>query len=286
MEEKDWFDLTEELESDTDSEGFRRLMKEISRRIGVDYTTYSKRHLRRRFHARMKVVGEKTFSGYLGYVRNNEEEIEKLKDLLTVNVTKFKRNKKVWRIIQDGVIPTVLESKREEIFKKVKCWSAGCATGEEPYSLAISYLENGGIRGMDFKIEATDLDEGALEFARKGEYPPKAVENLSEQEKRNYFKKMDGTWKVKDEVRELVDFRCKNIFKTDFSSRYDLILCRNLMIYFNREAKNRLTERLIESLKRNGLLILGMSETLSMPARDLVEKYDIKSRIYRKKAED
>lgn len=273
----------EDLERETNSEGFRRLRREVSKKIGVDYSTYSKKHLRRRFHARMRVTGQKTFSRYLKYLRDSDEEIEKLKKLLTVNVTKFKRDEEVWDILREDVIPTLIKGKKDDIFKRLKFWSAGCATGEEPYSLAISFLESSMLEDFDCHILATDIDKEALSFARRGVYPPKALKNVTEHEKKVYFDKRDGEWAVTDKVKELVEFRHMDIFKNDFNKNFDLISCRNLMIYFNTEAKTDLTERLVDSLREGGFLILGMSETLRFPARDKMEKYHLRRRVFRKK---
>jgi len=274
----------EKLERDTDSKGFERLKNEVSRIIGVDYDNYSKSHLRRRFHARMRVVGTTRFIDYLNHLKKNEKEIEKLRELLTVNVTKFKRDKKVWKVIENEVIPQILEIKEDSILKKIEAWCAGCSTGEEPYSLAISYLNNRPSNDISFQVEATDLDGEALDYAKNAEYPSKSVKNLSKAEKKNYFRKEnDEEWILTEEVKDLVDFKKNDIFKTSFTKKFDLILCRNLMIYFNNESKSELMERLVESLKDGGFLIIGMSENLRAPAKDKVESYDLKRRIFVRK---
>ncbi len=269
-----------ELQEDTDSKGFKELRKEVSRKIGVDYDNYSKRHLRRRFHARMRVVDTPRFSEYLEYIKKNKEEIEELRDLLTVNVTRFKRDEEVWEIIEDEIFPEIIDRTGEGVLGSLDAWSAGCATGEEPYSLAISYLKNRPSDDLSFSITATDLDEEALDFARNGEYPRKSVKNLSSSEKRKFFDEKKGGWQVKGKLKRLVDLKEKDIFKTSFTKKFDLILCRNLMIYFNNEAKSELMERLVESLSKGGFLIIGMSENLRSPAKDKVESYNLKRRVF------
>ncbi|MBS3816854.1 MAG: protein-glutamate O-methyltransferase CheR [Candidatus Thermoplasmatota archaeon] len=274
----------EKLERDTDSKSFKRLKNEVSRMIGVDYDNYSRSHLRRRFHARMRVVETPRFIDYLNYLKRNEEEIENLRELLAVNVTKFKRDKKVWDTIEDQVIPQILERKKESILKKIEAWSAGCSTGEEPYSLAISYLNNRPPDDVSLRIKATDLDEKALDFARNAEYPAKSVKNLSRSDMKIYLEKEDDErWGLKDEVKDLVNYKESDIFETSFTKKFDLILCRNLMIYFTGESKTELMERLVESLKDGGFLIIGMSENLRSPAKEKVESFDLKKRIFIKK---
>ncbi|MBS3781921.1 MAG: protein-glutamate O-methyltransferase CheR [Candidatus Thermoplasmatota archaeon] len=270
----------DKLESDTDSKGFKRLRNEVSKRIGVDYENYSKSHLRRRFHARMRVVETPKFTDYLNYLKRNDEEIEKLRKLLTVNVTKFKRDEDVWEIIEDEVIPQIIDKKNDEIFKKIKVWSAGCATGEEPYSLAISFLNNQLPENISIQIYGTDLDNQALDFARNGVYPDKSVKNLSKMEKKEFFIQKNKGWILKDKIKDLVKFEKKDIFKTEFKRKFDLILCRNLMIYFNNDSKADLMKRLVESLNKGGFLIIGMAENLRAPAKDDVESYDLKKRIF------
>jgi len=273
----------EELENDTDSKGFKKLRKEVSRMIGVNYENYSKSHLRRRFHARMRVVGESRFIDYLNYLNRDEKEIEELRELLTVNVTKFKRDEDVWKLLEEEIIPNLLEKKDQKILKKVRGWSAGCATGEEPYSLAMSCLNNRPSKDIDIQIIGTDLDSKALDFARNGAYPDKSVKNLSNNEKKKFFKNKNGDWVLDEEVKELVEFREKDVFKTSFTRKFDLILCRNLMIYFNNESKTELMTRLVESLNKGGFLVIGMAENLRSPAKDQVEPYDLKRRIFVKK---
>lgn len=273
-----------DLEEDTDSKGFRKLKKEVSNQIGVDYDNYSKRHLRRRFHARMRVVETQTFDEYLQYLKNNDGEIENLRELLTVNVTKFKRDEEVWDIIEDEVIPCLIEDKEGKIINKLKFWSAGCATGEEPYSLAISYLKNDSSDDITCKITASDLDDNALGFARNGEYPTKTLKNLSSSEKRDFFEEVDDEGGVvKQKLKDLIKFKRQDIFKSGSEQRFDLILCRNLMIYFNNEAKKELMERLVESLNDGGFLVIGMAENLRSPAKSKMENHNLRKRVFRKK---
>lgn len=275
--------MKKDLEDDTDSLGFKRLRKEVSNLIGVDYQNYSKSHLRRRFHARMRVIDKPTFSGYNSYIKNSEEEVEKLRKLLTVNVTRFKRDEEVWKILKKEVIPKLIEQKSSGIIKKLKFWSAGCATGEEPYSLAMTYLKNKPSSDIKCSITATDLDHEALSFARNGEYPDKSLKNVTMSEKKEYFNKVEDGYEVKNSLKELVNFKRKDIFKTKFSHRFDLILCRNLMIYFNNEAKTQLMERLVESLNKDGFLVIGMSENLREHAKSQVETNNLKRRVFVKR---
>jgi len=275
--------MKQKLEDDTDSLGFKRLRKEVSNLIGVDYDNYSKSHLRRRFHARMRVVDKTTFSEYNSYIKNSEEEVEKLRKLLTVNVTRFKRDQEVWKILENEVYPKLIEQKNDGIIKKLKVWSAGCATGEEPYSLAMTYLKTNPPSDMKCTITATDLDHEALSFARNGEYPEKSLKNVTASERKKYFEEVEEGYKVKKSLKDLVNFKRKDIFKTNFSHRFDLILCRNLMIYFNNEAKTQLMERLVKSLNKDGFLVIGMSENLREPAKSQVETYNLRRRVFVKR---
>lgn len=269
-----------ELESDSESLGFKMLRDEVSRLIGVDYRNYSEKHLIRRFHARMRVVGTTTFRDYLDLLRREKSEIDKLRDLLTVNVTQFKRDTPVWDKIEKEVIPLILEEKAKKGVKRVSVWSAGCATGEEPYSLAICFLNNDVPKSISLTIKGTDLDSSALEFAKDAIYPENSLRSLSRYEKLDFFSKKDGLWELKPEVKNMVRYENKDIFKSMRGNRYDLILCRNIMIYFSDDAKVRLMEALVDSLNPGGYLNIGMSESLRAPARDKVEVYDLKKRIF------
>ncbi len=277
-----------ELESDTDSKGFDMLRGKVSDLIGVDYNNYSKSHLSRRFHARMRVNEIPTFRGYMRFLRDNEEELEELRDLLTVNVTRFKRDRDMWDLLKDDVIPDIVEKKKNSPSsrdKKIKCWSAGCSTGEEPYSLSMCFLQNGvkGDDGITCEISATDLDEHALEVAKEGVYPEKSLENITAQERRDFLSEVEKGYGVKDKVKDLVDFKKRDILKDKHFRKYDIILCRYLMIYFTNDAKTQLMDRLVDGLKENGFLVIGMSENLRPLVREKVEPYDLKRRIFVKK---
>ncbi|HEX7524457.1 MAG TPA: CheR family methyltransferase [Candidatus Deferrimicrobium sp.] len=225
-------------------------------------------HLSAVVRGRMAILGIPDAPGYMEFLSEGERGAAERRDLvleLLVGETSFFRTPVLFQAFQKAILPELLE---QEFVDPLSIWCAGCATGEEAYSVAIAVLEGSGGRGADpVRIRATDLHPRFIDAAREGIYPAEALRNLPGRIKESWFAPMkDGRYRVTDAVRRLVDFEERNLI--DFlsdplpSARYAAIFCRNVMIYFRSDTTRRLVERFHESLLDGGVLFLGHSETL------------------------
>ncbi|MGE5403630.1 MAG: CheR family methyltransferase [Candidatus Saccharibacteria bacterium] len=174
---------------------------------------------------------------------------------LTINVSEFFRNKNHWDILEQQIIPMLLADKRS-----LRLWSAGCSTGEEPYSLAIMLKDR--FTGKQEAILATDIDEEVLSKAKIGLYNAKSLVAVDERIKEHYFHQEGGFYRVKDEIKKEVNFRQHDLLKDVYPDKMDLILCRNVVIYFTEETKERLYQKFVNSLRPGGVIFIGSTEQI------------------------
>jgi chemotaxis protein methyltransferase CheR len=268
------------LEAET-FEGLRTLVLEAG---GIDLNLYKDKCVLRRITVRQRSCGAPTLRAYLKLVRENPGERGRLVKALTIHVSQFFRNPSTFRAIQESVLPNLLAAKRTGGGRALRLWSVGCATGEEPYSLAILLLEVGGqaVRRLSTTIYATDIDPDSLAQAREAQYPARSLANLPQGWQQRYFNQEGSRYRVVPEVRGLVFFRGHNILDPLPFRRIDLVTCRNVLIYMSEALQERVVLSIHEALNPGGFLILGKVEGLSGAARDLLEPMDVAERIYRK----
>jgi len=256
------------------------LFERIDRACGLGCDAYKPGCLRRRIAVRMRACGVESYQQYAAVLDEDSSEYGRLLDSITINVTKFFRNPEAWNLLAHRVLPRLWE----RCDGALRCWSAGCASGEEPYSLAVLLLDHG--RGTPegaarVRIDATDLDEGSLERARLGEYRPAAFDEMPATLARRYVTGSDPRT-VAPEVRSLVQFRRHDLLRDPAPDPpYDLIICRNVIIYFDRPSQERLFDRFIEALAPGGYLVLGKVESLVGAAKGKLEVEDARERVYR-----
>lgn len=268
-------------------QAFDNLLRKIREDRGIDFTQYRRNILKRRIAPRLFVHHVKSYTEYLEVLARDPQEYEKMYDVLTINVTSFFRDPPVWR----GIRVILREVIQECNYKKepVRIWSAGCSSGEEPYSLAIFVRELSNI-GVPLTIYATDIDRGSLEIARRGVYDSsqfmKAMNNLAKEHFifnfRNYFDSGDGFFRAKDTLKELIDFRHLNLTSQDTINDVHIILCRNVFIYFTKPLQERIVDKFYRVLKQGGYFIIGNTETLVSEARAIFNEVDSLNRIYKK----
>lgn len=271
------------VEPEDNEEGLDLLKKKILEERGLDTSQYKDKFLKRRVKARMRVRGIITFQDYISLLDRDPKEYILLFDKLTVNVTEFFRNPEMWKALQKKVFPEVLADPEEA--RIVRFWSAGCASGEEVYTLAMlvdQYLWNKDSR-LQVVIRGTDLDEDALKKAREGRYPPDKLKKVPDIQKRLYFEKDGDGLRVNDKARALVRLARHDLIGGRKYKYFDVILCRNVIIYFSREQQMRLFEDFHNALNNDGFLIIGKTETLLDRSKDMFEVVDSHERIYRKK---
>ena len=176
-------------------------------------------------------------------------------DRMTINMSEFWRNPNRWEVLRDEILPELLGSKR-----RAKVWSAACSTGEEPYTLAM-ILDTMGIL-KDSSITASDLDEGALAKAKEGRYMERSLKDVPKETANRYFKQDGLVYRIDEQLKNSIKFMKQNLLVDRFDDGYDLIVCRNVMIYFTEEAKNLLYHKFAASLRPGGILFVGSTEQI------------------------
>ncbi|HSJ64843.1 MAG TPA: protein-glutamate O-methyltransferase CheR [Gemmatimonadaceae bacterium] len=261
---------------------FVALTRKISTERGFACGSYKERCLRRRIAVRMRAKGVHTYRDYMRALDSDADEYERLLEALTINVTKFFRNGDVYEAMARIVVPE-LWSRRE----RVRVWSAGCASGEEPYSIGALFHRHARERQQlerlsTLEIVATDIDARILEMARAGRYEASAFTETPADLRAAYFS--SGTpATVLPEVRGLVTFARHDLLcDPPPRSAFELIVCRNVIIYFDRESQEMLFERFVQALAPGGYLVLGKVETLLGTARAALESIEPRARIFRR----
>jgi chemotaxis methyl-accepting protein methylase len=269
-----------------DEAGFLALTRRVSRDAGLTLDAYKDKCLRRRLLVRMRACGVHTYAEYLGVLDRRPEEWEKLKDALTINVTRFYRNPETWDRLRRDVLPELLQARHG----RLTAWSAGCASGEEPHTLAMLCLVVAESLGHPswaerVRIDATDIDRQSLERAAAGRYPAGAFVEAPAGTTAQYCEPVEGGWQVVEAVRRMVRVRRLDLTREPPPGRgYDLILCRNVVIYFDRPMQERLFAEFADALTPGGILVLGKVETLLGPARERLVLVDARERIFRRAA--
>ncbi|HKW76032.1 MAG TPA: CheR family methyltransferase [Terriglobales bacterium] len=243
-----------------DEQSLNDLVQALAEERGLDLRGYKHTSLERRVRRRMQQLGVESFTNYLEYVRNTPGEPGDLLNTVLINVTRFFRDPHAWDALARDVLPVLFRNKLPGTSFRV--WCAGCATGEEAYSVAILLFELLGsrIREFEIKIYATDNDEHALSVARRAEYRPEALRGVRPEIKARYFTG-EKILRVVREVRRLVIFGRSNILSDAPISHVDLLVCRNLLIYFDPPAQAYIMARFRYALNEGGVLFLGKSES-------------------------
>ncbi|PNR97152.1 protein-glutamate O-methyltransferase CheR [Petrotoga sp. 9PWA.NaAc.5.4] len=240
-----------------DDKDYESFLNNLIKYFNLDLKGYKQHRLRRRIDILLKKYNLKSYNEYFEMLKKNPEKWNEFLDKLTINVTEFFRNPEKWEFLKNEILKDLIKENNG----KLKAWSAGCSTGEEPYTLAIILHELGSLNKAD--IIATDFDSGALEKAIKGIYSEKSLVNLSKEMKDKYFINLgDSTYQIKDFIKHSVLFKRMNLLYDTFDKNFDLIVCRNVVIYFDNEAKERLYKNFFESLKPGGVLFVGSTERI------------------------
>ena len=261
-----------------------RLLRRIHEQRGLDMSRYRPQYVERRVATRLRALGLHSYRQYGDYIGRHPEEFDRLIDTLTINVTEFFRDTVVYDLVAREVLPSLVSEKLAVRQRMIRVWSAGCATGEEPYSVAMALLEalGGDAHRMKISILATDLDETALAKARAATYPLDRLKNIPKPLQVKYLDIDADTFHIRPEVTRLVKFRKLNLFSDKPLSVVDLILCRNVFIYFNREQQELALESFWSALVRGGHLVLGRSEKMSTAMARKFELVSGRERVYRK----
>ena len=261
------------------SDDFEALLDYLKRIRGFDFTGYKRASLMRRVDKEMQEAGVGTYTGYLDYLEVHPEGFERLFNTILINVTAFFRDGAAWDYLSSDVLPRILDAKADE--EPIRIWSAGCASGQEPYSLAIALAEKLGIGALRdrVKIYATDVDDDALAQARAASFTPREVQGLSPELLAKYFDLEGGRYVFHRELRRALIFGRHDLLQDAPISRVDLLVCRNTMMYFNSEVQARILARFHFALRDGGFLFLGKAEMLFSHGT-LFQPVDLKRRVF------
>ncbi len=273
-----------QLEPQRTLSGMNQILLQLRASTGHNFAQYKKSTIGRRIQRRMAHQGMEDEASYAHFLKGNPGEAQLLFKEMLINVTSFFRDPEAFVALKNNVLPTLLSSKPPGY--QVRVWVAGCASGEEAYSIAIvlhEWLEEFRAhhdQELTVQIYATDLDEDAITVARAGRYPINIAQDMTAERLRRFFSKDDAGYKVKKEIRDLVVFAVQNVIKDPPFTKLDLLSCRNLLIYLEPELQDRLIPNFHYALKANGVLFLSTSESITNRS-DLFAPIDRKWKMYR-----
>lgn len=249
-----------ERDDSMEDQDFALFIKRVKDATAIDLAQYKEAQMKRRLTTLRQKHGYDTFVLFFDAMVKDKKLFYEFLDRMTINVSEFWRNPNRWEILEQKFIPDMLRSTR-----RLKLWSAACSTGEEPYSLAMILAEKGVLN--EVQLHATDIDEGALEKARQGVYIDRSVRDVPAPYVNKYFHNENVSYKIKDELKRAIKFQKQNLLVDTFESNFDLIICRNVMIYFTEEAKHILYHKFAKALKPGGILFVGSTEQIFSPGQ-------------------
>ncbi len=275
--------LPEQLMTHRDRSAFDKICILLRTRTGHDFSLYKKSTVYRRIERRIGVHALGSISDYVRYLLENKQEAEFLFKEMLIGVTNFFRDAEAWRQLREEILPNLLAARPEGA--SFRAWVAACSTGEEAYSLAITFLEVlADLKpeaAYSLQIFATDLDQDAVTKARQGSFSAREVADLSPDRLRAWFQADGNGFRVRKEVREMIVFAAQDILQDPPFARLDLLTCRNLFIYFTPELQIRLLSLFHHSLNPGGYLFLGSAESIG-GASDLFTPHPGKSRLFQR----
>ncbi len=232
--------------------------KKVYGLTGLDLSLYKEKQMKRRLDTRIARSVKGGYDEYFELISSDREAFNQFMNYLTINVSEFFRNPEQWTVLEKKVLPELLKNT-----SKLKVWSAACSTGEEPYTLVMVLSRL--LPLSDISVIASDIDDNAILKAKQGIYTEKSILNVPYDLKSKYFEKDGLNYRISDEIKNKVRFEKMNLLSDNFQSSFDLIVCRNVMIYFTDEAKNYLYEAFNRALKHGGNLFVGSTEQIVSP---------------------
>lgn len=236
---------------------YTTFVQQVYRKTGIDLTDYKESQMKRRLTSFRDREGYVSFKKMLHALDEDHVLMERFLNRITINVSEFFRNPERWRCLKEEVLPDLVKR-----HARLKCWSAACSTGEEPYTLAMILKQ----RPHPFDLWATDIDRHALEQAKKGEYDEKALRHVTSAWRKRHFTQIHhNRYVINDELKKEVRFDRHDLLRDRYPKRCHLIVCRNVLIYFTEEAKVRVYRAFSQSLVPGGVLFVGSTEQILRP---------------------
>jgi chemotaxis protein methyltransferase CheR len=263
-----------------DDDGYAALTEKITRERGFGCASYKEKCVRRRIAVRMRARGVHTFEEYGLVLDRDRHEYDLLLDALTINVTKFFRNPETFAAIDREIVPALYA----RVEPQLRLWSAGCASGEEPYSLAMLMHRYAVAQGKRFDrvdVLGTDVDRASLAAAERATYLEATLADTPAELRQMYFP-LQSPYRIQRDERARVQYRRHDLLREPFPESQHLIVCRNVIIYFDRATQEVLFERFAAALLPGGFLVLGRVETLFGPARTMFAPIDNRERLFRR----
>lgn len=237
---------------------YNPFLEKVHQTIGLDLSLYKETQMKRRITTLRDKRGYRSYIQYLEALLKDEILLKEFTDRLTINVSEFYRNPKRWEILEKNIFPEMVSRK-----PKIKIWSAACSTGEEPYSLAILLHEH--FPQQNFEIIATDIDDNVLKTANQGIYQNQSLKELPDRLKNKYFERTGTLYSINSKLKQHITFKRHNLLADPYPQNMDLIVCRNVLIYFTDKAKNSIYQGFSDSLSANGILFVGSTEQIFTP---------------------
>jgi chemotaxis protein methyltransferase CheR len=239
-------------------EDYYQFINKIHNKLGINLNLYKEAQMKRRITTLKNKRGFTSFTSYYNELMMNGELLNEFIDRLTINVSEFYRNPKRWEVLKNTILPQLLKGNHS-----ISIWSAACSTGEEPYSLAILLREY--FPNIKVKILATDLDDNVLQRAQEGIYPKQALKDLPQPLVKKYFTEKNQLFHIDPLLKKDITYKKHNLLADSYPKNMDLIVCRNVVIYFTDEAKDMIYNNFGKSLKQDGVLFVGSTEQIFNP---------------------
>ncbi|MBE5935675.1 MAG: protein-glutamate O-methyltransferase CheR [Lachnospiraceae bacterium] len=240
---------------DKEYEWFKTEFFKISK---LDLNKYKQDQMKRRISTYVYRRFKLSYAEFMELIKKDDYEYKAFLEYLTINVSEFFRNGEQWDILKNEVLPILMSNCKN---KKLKIWSSACSSGEEPYSLAM-LLTNNLKDGIDFEILATDIDDTIISRAKKAVYKLENFEKIPEEYQKWFVKNEFDLYGISDKIKDKVKFDKIDLLKSDYPKDIDLLVCRNVLIYFIEEAKDEIYQKFSNSLVDNGILFVGSSEQI------------------------
>ncbi len=241
-------------------EGYEGFKKDIYNFTGLDLSLYKEKQMKRRLESRINRLGKKSYKEFFELLKTDKEAFDDFMNYLTINVSEFFRNPEQWEKLEKVIFPQLIKES-----PNLKIWSAACSTGEEPYSMVMLLTRFFPLSKI--KILAADIDDEAMRKAKVGLYKEKSLDNIPKDLREKYFEKIGNSYKISDEIKKCVEFKKMNLLADKYPSGFDMIVCRNVMIYFTDEAKDEMYTKFSASLRNGGLLFVGSTEQIISPSK-------------------
>ncbi len=235
---------------------YEQFKKAIFALTKIDLSAYKEKQMRRRIDTLIERNKFKDYPSYADGLKKDTKLFDEFVNYITINVSEFYRNPDQWELMDKEFIPELIS----KFGKNLKIWSAACSTGDEPYSLVMAFSKH--LPLNQIKINATDLDKTVMAKAKVGLYNAKSLAGVPAEMKNKYFDRVGPSFQIHDEIKKQVDFKEHNLLKDTYPTQQDLIVCRNVLIYFTEEAKDEVFRKFAASLKKGGILFIGSTEQI------------------------